>query len=151
MIIVCVLIAAGIFFGDLWIKSQIEKRMSEGETRQLLGGRLLLRRHHNRGAMLNLGQKRQPLIAVLSLVLTLAVAVLFGLSLGTWGNNLLRVGLAFLLGGAFSNTYDRLRRKYVVDYLSFGVRWKKLQRIVFNISDFCIMIGALLTVIGVID
>lgn len=151
MIIVCVLIAAGIFFGDLWIKSQIEKRMSEGETRQLFGGRLLLRRHHNRGAMLNFGQKRQPLIAVLSLVLTLAVAVLFGLSLGTRGNDLLRVGLAFLLGGAFSNTYDRLRRKYVVDYLSFGVKWKKLRRIVFNISDFCIMIGALLTVIGVVD
>ena len=151
MIIVCVLIMASVFFGDLWVKNQIEKRMSEGETRRLFGGRLLLRRHHNRGAMLNFGQKRQPLIAVLSLALTLAVAVLFGLSLGTWGNNLLRVGLAFLLGGAFSNTYDRLRRKYVVDYLSFGVKWKKLQRIVFNISDFCIMIGALLTVIGVID
>lgn len=151
MIIACVLIVAGAFFGDLWIKTQIEKRMSEGETRPLLGGRLLLRRHHNRGAMLNFGQKWQPLIAALSLALTLAVAVLFGLSLGTRGNDLLRVGLAFLLGGAFSNTYDRLKRKYVVDYLSFGVRWKKLRRIVFNISDFCIMVGALLTVIGVLD
>ena len=151
MIIVCVLIVTGVFFGDLWIKTQIERRMSEGETREFLGGRLFLRRHHNRGAMLNFGQERQPLIAALSLALTIVVAALFGLSLGTWGNNLLRVGLAFLLGGAFSNTYDRLRRKYVVDYLSFGVKWKKLRGIIFNISDFCIMIGALLTVIGVID
>ena len=60
----------------------------------------------------------------------------------------MRTGLAFLLGGAFSNTYDRLKRKYVVDYFSLNVKWKRLRRIVFNISDFCIMTGALLTVIG---
>lgn len=48
-----------------------------------------------------------------------------------------------LLGGAFSNTYDRCRRKYVVDYFSFGVKWKRLSRIVFNISDFGIILGAL--------
>ena len=151
VIVVFVLVITVIFCGDLWIKAQIEKRMSEGETRRLWGGRLLLRRHHNRGAMLNLGQRYQPLIAVLSLMMTCAAAALFCLSLGTRGNNLLRAGLAILLGGAFSNTYDRLKRKYVVDYLSFGVKWKKLRGIIFNISDFCIMTGALLTVIGTLD
>lgn len=149
MIIVWILLAAGVLFGDLWIKYQMEKRMKEGETRSLAGGRLLLRKHHNRGAILNLGQRRQPLIAVVSLVLTGVVAVLFVLSLGSRGNSLLRTGLALLLGGAFSNTYDRLRRKYVVDYLSFGVRWKRLRAVVFNISDFCIIIGALLAALGV--
>ena len=76
------------------------------------------------------------------------IAVLFVVSLGHRGNRLLRVGLALLLGGAFSNTYDRLKRKYVVDYLSFGVRWKGLRRIVFNVSDFCILIGAMLSALG---
>ena len=151
MIAVCILIVAGIFLGDLWIKTQIEKRMTEGETKCFCRGRILLRRHHNRGAMLNFLQERQFVVAVFSLVLTATVAVLFGLSLGTRGNNLLRVGLSLLLGGAFSNTYDRLKRKYVVDYLSFGVKWKKLRRIIFNISDFCIIIGALLAVIGISD
>ena len=56
--------------------------------------------------------------------------------------------LALLLGGSFSNTYDRLRRKYVVDYLSFPVKWKWFRDIVFNISDFCIIIGALLAALG---
>lgn len=151
MTAICILTVAGIFIGDLWIKTQIEKGMTEGETKCICKGRILLRRHHNRGVMLNLLQKRQPVVAVLSLVLTIAMAVLFGLSLGTRGNNLLRVGLAFLLGGAFSNTYDRLKRKYVVDYLSFGVKWERLRRIIFNISDFCIIIGALLAVIGILD
>ena len=37
-------------------------------------------------------------------------------TLGQKGKAALKLGLAFLLGGAFSNTYDRLKRKYVVDY-----------------------------------
>ena len=64
------------------------------------------------------------------------------------GNSTLRAGLALLLGGAYSNTYDRLTRNYVVDYVSFPVKNKRVRRVVFNISDFCIMIGALLMVLG---
>lgn len=134
--------------GDLFIKARIEKKIAEHETRPLLGGKVLLRNHHNKGAMLNLGQRRRGAIVVLSLAMTAILAVLFVLSLGTRGNTLLRVGLSLLLGGAFSNTYDRLKRKYVVDYLSFGVRWKRFRAIVFNISDFCIIIGALLAALG---
>ena len=148
MAFICILIIAGIFFGDLWIKNYIEHNISEGETREVCGGRFLIRRHHNRGAMLNAGQSRQKAIAALSVILTAAAAAAFVISLGKRGNNLLRTGLAFLLGGAFSNTYDRLKRRYVVDYLSFGVKWKKFREIVFNISDFCIMIGALTSALG---
>lgn len=141
-----------IFLGDLYIKNRVEKYIfTEGagkREKELLGGRLLLRRHHNRGMILNLGEKRQPLVGAVSLILTLALSAAFFISLGHRGNNLLRTGLALLLGGAFSNTYDRLKRKYVVDYLSFGVRWKGLRKIVFNLSDFCIIIGALLTALG---
>lgn len=148
MTVICIILAAGVFLCDLWLKEWVEKRISKGEDRPLLSGKLILRKHHNTGVMLNIGQKRRPLIAALSLVLTAAVMVLFFLSLGHRGNNLLRVGLSLLLGGAFSNTYDRLRRRYVVDYLSFGVKWPRLRKIIFNLSDFCIIIGALLAALG---
>ena len=98
--------------------------------------------------VLNAGEKRQPVVAAVSVVLTVVLTVVFFISLGRRGSNLLRTGLSLLLGGAFSNTYDRLKRKYVVDYISFGVKWKKLRNIVFNLSDFCIIIGALLTALG---
>lgn len=141
-----------IFLGDLYIKAKVEKyipaRGSGKSERELLGGRLLLRRHHNRGMALNAGEKRQPAVAAVSLALTAVLTVVFFISLGHRGNNLLRAGLALLLGGAFSNTYDRLKRKYVVDYLSLGVRRKGLEKIVFNLSDLCIIIGALLAVLG---
>ena len=150
--ILFVTLVSAILFGDLYIKNRVEKYIpakGSGKSEyELLGGRLLLRRHHNRGMVLNAGEKRQPVVAAVSLALTVVLTAVFLISLGHRGNNLLRAGLSLLLGGAFSNTYDRMKRKYVVDYLSFGVRWKGLRKIVFNLSDFCIIIGALLATIG---
>lgn len=145
---ICIGMIAAIFFGDLCIKNYIEKNMAVGSEKKKLGGLLLIRRHHNRGMTLNFGEKKRPLVAALSTVLVAVMAVVFVLSLGQHGNNLLRIGLSLMLGGGFSNTYDRLKRKYVVDYVSFGVKWKRLRKVVFNCSDFCIMIGALLIALG---
>ena len=147
----CTLLAAAIFVIDLLIKNHIERTRIEGEEKKLLGGRLLLRKYHNNGAFLNAGQRKRGAVAILSLVLTLGATVLFLATFTCRGSNLLKVGLSFLLGGAYSNTYDRLMRKYVVDYVSFPVKNKKIRNIVFNISDFCIMIGALLMAIGSAD
>lgn len=144
----CISLIAIIFAGDLCIKNYIERTGVEEQTHKLWGGRLLIRKHHNRGAMLNIGQSRQKAVAVLSVIMTLAATAVFIFSLGQKGNHLLRIGLALLLGGAFSNTYDRLKRKYVVDYFSFGVKWNRLRNIIFNLSDFCIIIGALTSAVG---
>ncbi len=152
----CLLIMLGVFFGDMRIKNLAEKRGAEREESGAAGSSrcslfhryIQVRRYHNKGAVLNLGQNKRHIVAALSVAMCIAVAVIFILSLGRRGNRLLRVGLALLLGGAFSNTYDRLKRKYVVDYFSFNVKWEPLRRVVFNISDFCIMIGALLAAIG---
>lgn len=141
-------LAAGIFVLDLLIKNHIEKSLEEGEEKPFCHGRLLIRRYHNKGAFLDAGAKRPAGVAMLSLGLTLFMTVVF---LGTFsfrGNSTLKAGLAFLLGGAYSNTYDRLVRKYVVDYVSFPVKNRRFRRIVFNISDFCIMVGALLLALG---
>ena len=145
---ICLGIIASIFLGDLWIKNHIERTGVEGATKKILGGFLLIRKHHNRGVVLNFGQNRRVLVAAVSTGLTVVAFLLLVCSLGQRGNHLLRVGLALLLGGAFSNTYDRLHRKYVVDYVSFNVPWKRFRSIIFNISDFCIIIGALLAALG---
>ena len=91
-----------IFFGDLYIKNRVEKYIpvkgSGKNERELLGGRLLLRRHHNRGMVLNAGEKRQPVVAAVSVVLTVVLTVVFFISLGRRGSNLLRTGLSLLLG-----------------------------------------------------
>ena len=142
------LMAMAIFLLDLWIKNHIEHSRKEGAETAVCGGRLLIRRYHNKGAMLDAGAGRSSLVAALSVALTLGLTVLFVLTFSGKGSKMLKAGLALLLGGAYSNTYDRLVRKYVVDYVSFPVKNEKIRNVVFNISDFCIMIGALLMVLG---
>lgn len=145
---VCIAMAAAIFFGDLWIKNRVEKISEDKLPIRFVVGRLIIKKYHNTGAMLNLGASRRTAVAAASVGLTALLNLAFLVSLGRCGNNTLRAGLALLLGGSFSNTYDRLKRKYVVDYLSFPVKWKWLRRIVFNLSDFCIIIGAFLMALG---
>lgn len=146
--IFCAALAAGIFVLDLLIKNRIEKTMDEGGEEPFCKGRLLLKRYHNKGAFLDLGEKKQGLITLLSLGLTLFMTVVFLTTFSFRGNSTLKAGLAFLLGGAYSNTYDRLVRKYVVDYVSFPAKNLRIRRVVFNISDFCILVGAVLITIS---
>ena len=103
-----VLAVIGIFLGDLWIKDRIEGsdtdksgnvlgRGRDGDCRKpmtLAGGRIRIRKYHNEGAMLNLGQRRRKAVAALSVALTGAVGGMFLCSLGQRGNRLLRAGLA---------------------------------------------------------
>ena len=147
-VIIFAILAAGIFLLDLLIKNYIETHLEVGQEKSVCRGKLLIRRYHNRGAFLDAGEKRQKAVALLSLLFTLFMTVVFLSTFSLRGNSTLRAGLALLLGGAYSNTYDRLTRNYVVDYVSFPVKNKRVRRVVFNISDFCIMIGALLMVLG---
>ncbi len=137
-------LAAGIFLLELIVKNRIEKRKEEGKEETVCGGALLIRKYHNKGAFLNAGETKRGWVAFLSGALTAGILLVFMAASRQKGSRIFRTGLALLLGGACSNTYDRLKRGYVVDYFSFGVRWKWLRRIVFNVSDFCILAGALL-------
>lgn len=131
----------------------IEKNKELGKIELKLNGKVAIKRFHNRGAILSLGEKKQHFIAILSLVCTILVTGIFVVILKKKGQPVLKTGLALVLGGAYSNTYDRMKRNYVVDYLSFPIGIynsliKKFGTIVFNISDFGIIIGSVLLVVS---
>ena len=127
---------------DQGVKNYIEKNIDEGEVLEKPGRLLIIRKHHNKGAFLNFGQQKRRIVTALSVLMTIMLTVIFILTLGNAGKGTLKWGLTLLLGGAYSNTYDRLFRKYVVDYVSFNVPFG-LRRVIFNIGDFCIMAGSL--------
>lgn len=133
------------------IKGYIEKNKIEGKIEEKCGGILWIRKYHNKGAFLNFMEKSRMVVTGLSIAFSVILTVVFVLTLGNKGKALLKTGLALLLGGAYSNTYDRLHRKYVVDYFSIHIPkgpFKRLSTVIFNIADFCIMIGAMLMVIA---
>jgi signal peptidase II len=57
-----------------------------------------------------------------------------------------RVALALVLAGAAGNMIDRLRLRYVVDFVHFQVG--RFDFPVFNVADASIVIGAILLVLG---
>ena len=139
------MIIPAVFGTDIMLKKKSEEKKLPIEKEG--NDPIIWRNYHNTGAMLNFGAGKS-FVKVLSSVFTAAVTVYFIITLGHKGKNLLKAGLALVLGGAYSNMYDRMRKDYVVDYISFRCRWKRFSNIVFNIGDFAIMAGALLAVIA---
>ncbi|WP_461810407.1 signal peptidase II [Faecalimonas sp.] len=142
MLVVCFLIIIVVSVFDLWMKSRVEKKIKYGEEFPIQQGRIFVRHVHNEGMALNLGDKYPNVVKWLSLIVTIYMCYLFGRK----KNGLEKISLSFLIGGAISNLYDRIKRKYVVDYIGFQSKWKKFENITFNIGDFSIFAG----VIGVV-
>lgn len=142
------IIVLTVFFTDHTIKEKIEKAEPMIE-KELAGGRVRLTRYHNEGAFHNLLEHKKQLLLALS---GLLFGMLLLLAVCIWpkqGRKTAKLGLALLLGGAGSNLYDRIHRGYVVDYFYFCSG--KRRHLVYNISDFAIAIGSLLTALSMAD
>lgn len=135
-----------IFVFEFFVKEIVERYVQIGEKKPFLGGRLFFTKYHNEGAALNFMEKKKKVVAGVSVLLSIVCVVLFIFSMKCNKNEGLKCSLALLLGGAFSNTYDRLKRKYVVDYFGFTNKKGGKREIIYNLSDFCIIIGAMCSV-----
>ena len=139
---VFMVLATVIFAVEMIFKAAVEERVEEGVRKPVLKGKLFLTKFHNRGAFRGFLQERPELLKGISIGVIGVCSVIYILTLGHKGERLMKLGLSFLLGGAFSNAYDRIKRGYVVDYFGFNVKNDKIRNMVFNLSDFFIAIGA---------
>lgn len=133
---------------DLGAKYYVEKQVEDKEERRIFHGRGILRKVHNHGLMLNALEEQEKILRVASLPL-FGIFVLFQARLlKKRGHAAEKLGAALMAGGAASNTFDRVVRGYVVDYLAVKTPWKKLTDITFNLGDLAIFAGALFTAAG---
>lgn len=146
MIELCLGITALVTTIDLAIKHWVEKHMTFQREEPLPGGVGSLRRVHNKGMMLNIGDGKPNLVKYLSLVVMILVSGVQVCLLGKKGYTNEKIGLALILGGAISNTYDRVKRGFVVDFIGFNFKNKKLSSVTYNLGDFAIFLGGAVTV-----
>lgn len=126
---------------DLAVKQEIEERMEKGGEKPVSGGRILLRRVHNRGFALNCLEEHPKAVKYGSLLagaLCAGAGMQLFLKKGQWVR---KTGMMLILSGAFSNLYDRILRGYVVDYFGIRTKWKKFTDITFNLGDIFIFSG----------
>lgn len=136
-----------LFLADMLTKSYVEKHVKENEERRILKAKVIVRKVYNEGMALSVLGKHPKLVAKISLATGVASSIYFGWLLEKKGRLIEKFAMVFILGGGFSNTYDRLFKKKVTDYISFPCkRWKKFERLTFNLGDFFLFAGAILAI-----
>lgn len=138
-------VAAGAcaFSVDQTLKSSVELREDAGFPAAVLkkSDAVELRKMHNPGFVFGLGKDHPELSEAVPVA---AVGVAAGAYAVKPKKSLAgNIGAGLLLGGALSNIYDRKKRGYVVDYIH--VKKGPLGKIVFNVGDAAIAIGAILS------
>lgn len=137
-----------IYAVDQKIKEECEEKLESGKSKDILGGHARLILHHNYGSAGNMGAGNPKRVKIISVVLTMVVAATFAFSVFDGWNRAIKCGLSLVLGGAFSNTYDRLKHGYVIDYIGFNHGPQSIRRLIWNIADFSIIIGAIIAVMS---
>lgn len=141
-----ILIATAICVADLVIKHWIEHKRSFQDRTTLFGGAIVIEKSHNKGACLNLMDKRPNYVLGITGI-TLGILIsFFALLIPKQRRTLMKLAVSFLVGGAAGNFLDRMNRGYVVDYLNFP-KVKKLKNIDFNVSDLFIISGSIIILI----
>jgi signal peptidase II len=136
------LVTLSVLVLDQWTKGWIENTLEVHQSRSVIPGLFELTYVRNTGAAFGLFASVDSLVKEF-LLNSVAVAVFLVVSAYALRSShksvRLQVGFALILGGAVGNLLDRVRWRYVVDFLDFGVsghHWPA-----FNIADSAICIG----------
>ena len=140
-----IMMTASVIAGDGILKKRAEKELADNKSKRILGGRIRIHLLHNPGAALGVWKDHPSYLLALNSVMLGAVCGFFAHLFTKKGNVVAKTGLALAIGGGVSNLWDRIRRGYVTDYFSIhlGERFARLESVVFNVSDVCIILGLL--------
>lgn len=143
-----VLIVIGIIIAEFIIKRNVEEKIDPDIVMDCKPAPIKIRKLHNYG-MANSALKNKPqIVKIIGVVVMALLVVGFVLLLPLRGRTGLKIAFALIMGGGLSNLIDRFLHGYVTDYFSFKTPFERLNRLVFNISDMCIFIGAVISVLA---
>ena len=128
-------------FLDLALKKQVEAQDDKNFPRELKGSRGLiwLYKNHNPGFSFGF-LKGSRAVELVPLCLASGIAGAWTYLMGAKGKFMEKLALTLILAGGVSNVYDRMVRGYVVDY--FSIQCGRLKKVVFNLGDMFIFLGA---------
>ena len=137
---------AALFIGlvtvDMGVKQHVEETFKKGENQNTKVPTLVLRRVHNKGFCLNVLDKYPIIIKSVSAGLCGIIGAKAYQLFQKRGRWIEKLGMTVLGAGAFSNTFDRLVRGYVVDYFGVNCKSSKLSKITANLADLYVLIGS---------
>lgn len=141
-----VIIVLAIVVAESLIKQHIDKTRNLTDKKEILKGKIVINKHYNEGAFLQFLEEKKELVRNFSCVLLGMLILVFAYTLPKKGNNLYKLGLSFILGGAISNVGDRVLKGKVIDYFSINIG--RLKKIIMNLADLAIFIGSFFLILA---
>ena len=126
------------------VKQYIEENVSETEEKSFCGTKILIRKVYNKGFAFNSMDSEPDKVKKASVITTAAILLLTLAESLREGHKLNKTALTLLSAGALSNTYDRVVRGKVIDYIGVKSDHKILGDVTANLADIYILIGSLL-------
>ena len=140
-------IASLLAWFDLFCKKFVEQEVKPGEEIDECDGKVIIRHVHNRGFAMNMAEDKPQLVKGLSMI---SLGSIIAYVILIWKNSKClceKLAASFVLAGGISNIHERFKKGYVVDYLGFKTKWKKFNRITFNLGDMFIFLGGIILII----
>lgn len=129
---------------DMGIKQHVEETLKKGMNRNSKIPKLVFRKVHNKGFCFDLLDKYPAVIKSVSAVLCGGIGAYAYRLFQKKGKWFEKIGITLLGAGAFSNTFDRLVRGYVVDYFGIATKNSKLSKITANLADVYVVVGTII-------
>ena len=136
-----------IFALDTFVKHYVDKNFPFDRKEYVFGKRIFVHKYYNKGAVLNFLADSPKVMRGIHAGVFAVIAGSYLFLFRQKGNVGLKVSMGMLAGGGASNLLDRVKKGHVVDYFSFVTPWRRLNQVVFNISDMFIFAGAALACI----
>lgn len=131
---------------ETMIKSYFDSNWEEGKKKPILKGKIILNKRYNKGMMLNFMEDKKDLVKKVTSIAVGLILLVFLFFLPKKNMRLEKLALSLCLAGGISNLSDRFIRGQVVDY--FTINFRRLKRVVFNLADIFIFLGAIILLVA---
>lgn len=143
---IVILAALALFAVDYVCKYLVDKKIKENEDISILKDKFILRKCYNHGLALNTLADKPKLVLFLSSTALGMFLAMYIPEIFKKKNPFVKIGAAFVLGGAVSNLVEHFKKGIVVDYLSLNSSKEKVRSIVFNLADVFIAFGGVVLI-----
>jgi signal peptidase II len=140
------IIIISIIIFDQWTKHLANIHLKSIETYPLIQDVFHFTFRKNRGAAFSMLRDKQTFLIIITSIVV-AILIVYLMKIMKKQNLLLiKLPMAFIIGGAIGNLIDRIRLKYVIDFFDFTL----INFAVFNVADVFIVIGSIVFAYAVI-
>lgn len=146
MLSLFVILFAVLLGTDVVLKRWVEENIDQDEKRELFNGKIIIRKVYNRGFILNFLDHKPGIVKGMTVAATIGVFLYDTAVFLRRGKYARKLGLTLLSAGAASNTFDRLAKGKVTDYIGYSGK-KFPARFTANFGDLYIAFGGILILI----